>query len=445
MKSNKGITLILLVTIIVLVLIICGVTIFIFINKKDNNSTTTQNTVQESETTQTNGEFFNGDYSLVYDVSDYKDSFWNTKDKYGMTNEEKFFNKYMFQVSEKSSATYGGNLAMPLKPNYTMYYMDDNPSSNKGSTDYFLKIDFNKENVFYPNRVIGTLDGISGKVFAFYILDNDMNFNRVSMILYRNRESAKEVNDASDYEIAYEDDEWTFLNFSKNRTKTYVNASYYLNSEKDDYINFGIELNGKLKDEDVKELVDKIKNNVKIDKIEDESTCNYIEGLDPYYYLKLNSKDEKIKLNDDFTLNMEDADVKMWISSEDNTYMQRLTSTKSINVLEWYDKKWKDGSNSTKLIEYPDGLESGIENIANTRYGENIELKDYSYNNIDVKLVYGTTTFKYVEENGYSNLIGIIFESDNDLYSIESKQYLKEEEIPSYIQYLFDNIILTNK
>ena len=122
-KSNKGISLIILVLIIVLILVVGGVTIFM-ITKKDNNSTNNENNVQGSKSEQTSGEFFNGDYSLVYDVSGYSDTYWNSKNEVysTMTNREYFFNKYMFQVADQSSSTYGGNLAMPLKPDYTMYY-----------------------------------------------------------------------------------------------------------------------------------------------------------------------------------------------------------------------------------------------------------------------------------------------------------------------------------
>ena len=91
------------------------------VNKKDNNSL---NNTQVSKSNQTSDEFFNGDYSLIYDVSSYSDQFWNSKNSIysAMTNKEYFFNKYMSQVANQSSSTYGGNLAMPLKPDYTMHY-----------------------------------------------------------------------------------------------------------------------------------------------------------------------------------------------------------------------------------------------------------------------------------------------------------------------------------
>ena len=46
---------------------------------------------------------------------------------------------------------------------------------------------------------------------------------------------------------------------------------------------------------------------------------------------------------------------------------------------------------------------------------------------------------------GYSSFLGILFEVDDSIYTVQSTKDIKEEEIPSYIQYLFDNIILINQ
>ncbi len=448
MKSNKGISLIILVLIIVLILVVGGVTIFM-ITKKDNNSTNNENNVQGSKSEQASGEFFNGDYSLIYDVSGYSDSYWDSKNEVysAMTNREYFFNKYMFQVADQSSSTYGGNLAMPLKPDYTMYYRIYEGGGNQETCEYFLKVDFNKEHIFYPNMMLGTLEGTSDSVFTFSILDSDMNFNRISGNFNHYMKTTKMQNENnSNYKLLYEDDEWAFFEVTGNTEKTTIYADYYVDLEKYDYINFKISFNGKLKNNAIDELVNKIKNNIKISKIEDTSISNYIEELRPSdYYLKLNSQDEKIKVSENFTLDMKDTYIRLWASSDSYLLGTSSTSTNNVNMLQWYDKDWKDGFARIQLLEYPEASNNGIENVTKACFGTDIEVKDYNYKNLKVKLAYDTDSSSYRVAKGYSNFVGIAFELDNNVYTVECSEYLKEEEISSYIQYLFDSIILINQ
>lgn len=445
MKNKRGIGVIFLIIIIVLILVIAGVTIFM-VNKKDNNSL---NNTQVSKSNQTSDEFFNGDYSLIYDVSSYSDQFWNSKNSIysAMTNKEYFFNKYMSQVANQSSSTYGGNLAMPLKPDYTMHYRIYKGGGAEKTCEYFLKVEFNKEHIFYPNMMIGNLEGTNDSMFTFSILDNDMNFNRISGNFNHYMKTTKMKNENnSNYKLLYEDNEWAFFEVTGNNEKTTIYADYYVDLEKYDYINFTIKLNGKLKDNDVNELVNKIKNNIKISKIEDDSINNYIKELKPSdYYLKLNSQDEKIKVGQNFTLDMKDTYIRLWGSSNSYLLGTISTSTNNVNMLQWYDKKWKNGLARIQLLEYPEGSKSGIENVMKAFFGTGTEVKDYNYKNLKIKLAYDTNSSSYAASKGYSNFVGIAFEVDNNVYTIKCSENLKETEISSYIEYLFDNIILINK
>lgn len=442
MKSKKVIGSIIIIVLILLV----GVTTIFIINRKDNNSL---NNDKENKSNQANSEFFNGDYSLIYDVSSFSDSFWNSKNtEYSdITNKEYFFNKYMSQVANQSSSTYGGNLAMPLKPDYTMYYRIYEGGGAEKTCEYFLKVEFNQEHIFYPNMMLGTLEGTSDSKFTFSILDSDMNFNRISGKFNHYMKTTKMKNESnSNYKLLYEDNEWAFFEVTGNNEKTTIYADYYVNLEKYDYLNFSISLNGKIKDDDVNELVNKIKSNIKISKIEDNSINNYIKELKPSdYYLKLNSQDEKIQLSENCALNMEDTYVRLWGSSSSYLLGTGKTSTNNVNMLQWYDKKWKNGLGRIQLLEYPEGSKKGIENVINACFGENMEIKEYNYKSLKVKLVYDTNSSSHRVSKGYSNFVGIAFELNNNVYTIESIEYLKETEISSYIKYLFENIILINK
>ena len=295
--------------------------------------------------------------------------------------------------------------------------------------------------------MLGTLEGTSDSVFSFSILDSDMNFNRISGNFNHYMKTTKMQNENnSNFKLLYEDDEWAFFEVTGNTEKTTIYADYYVNLEKYDYINFKISLNGKLKNNDVEELVNKIKNNIKISKIEDTSICNYIEELRPSdYYLKLNSQDEKIKVSENFTLDMKDTYIRLWASSDSYLLGTNSTSTNNVNMLQWYDKDWKDGFARIQLLEYPEASKNGIENVAKACFGTDIEVKDYNYKNLKVKLAYDTDSSSYRVVKGYSNFVGIAFELDNNVYTVECSEYLKEEEISSYIQYLFDSIILINQ
>ena len=65
--------------------------------------------------------------------------------------------------------------------------------------------------------------------------------------------------------------------------------------------------------------------------------------------------------------------------------------------------------------------------------------------NCKIKLIYDTDESSYRVKYGYSSFLGILFEVDDSIYTVQSTKDIKEEEIPSYIQYLFDNIILINQ
>lgn len=443
MKKNKGISLIILVLIIVLIVVIGSISVFVVI-KSDNAK------VKGDKSKQASTEFFTGDYSLVYDVSSYSDSYWNSQNSVysAMTNREYFFNKYMFQVvGQSSSNKCGGNLAMPLKPDYAMYYRIYEGGGAEKTCEYFLKVEFNQDHIFYPSMMLGTLEGTSDSMFTFSILDKDMNFNPISANFKHYSKTTKMQNENnSNYKLIYEDNEWAFFETIGNSGKTTIYADYYVNIDEYDYINFTISLNGKLDSDAINELVNKLINNIKISKIEDKTICDYIDNLRPSdYYLKLNSKDELIKVSEKFTLDMTDTYIRLWGSSDSRVLGVSSTSTNNVNMLQWYDKKWKDGLVRIQLLEYPNGSNYGIENVAHACFGADIEIKDYNYKNLKIKLAYDTNSSSYRVAQGYSNFIGIIFELDNNIYTIESSKYLKETEISSYIQYLFDNVILINQ
>ena len=132
--------------------------------------------------------------------------------------------------------------------------------------------------------MIGTLEGGSDRVFTFSLLDSYMNFNNITGNFRHLMKTTKmQSENKSNYKLLYEDNEWAFFEITSNSEKTIIYADYYVDLENYDYINFEIKLNGKLKEDDVNELINKIKNNIQISKIEDDYTCNYLSYISHYY------------------------------------------------------------------------------------------------------------------------------------------------------------------
>ena len=446
MKKKKGISLIFLILIIGFILLVGG--LITFLVTKNIKSSGNDKYGQEIKSKNANKAFFNGDYSIVYDNFDFSDSFWNLENESysAMTNKEYFFNKYMFQVLGQDETEYGGNISMPLKPSYTMYYRINEGSGADEECEYFLKVDFNKEHIFYPNMMLGSLSGLTDQRFIFSVIDSDMNFSQILADFEHQRITTKEESlENSNYKLLLEDNNWAFFEMTNNKNTT-IYADYYINLEKRDYIHFQVNLKGKLNDNAVKEFINKIKNNIQISKIEDPSTCEYLVNLRPSsHFFKLESKDEIIKISDTFSLNMKDKYLRVWGSSDKRILVPSLSSTNNVNNIQWYDKNVKNGLAKMSLTEYVDGSKNGIEKVIKAYFGSDIEIKDYSYKDVKIKMVYDTDSSSYKVTNGYSNFDGISFELDGNVYMIEKSEMMKEEEISEFIKYIFENVISTNK
>ena len=372
MKKNKGIITIILSAIIILILSIAGVGIFIITQR--GNLKNNDNISQEVKEEQKNNKIFYGDYEIFYDISEISQPYWDSKNEINpmATNREFFYNRYMFHVEGESSSSYGGNLAMPLKPDYTMYYRVYKGGGAEKTCEYFLKVDFNKEHIFYPNMMIGTLEGGSDRVFTFSLLDSYMNFNNITGNFRHLMKTTKmQSENKSNYKLLYEDNEWAFFEITSNSEKTIIYADYYVDLENYDYINFEIKLNGKLKEDDVNELINKIKNNIQISKIEDDYTCNYLSYIS-HYYLELNNQDQRIDVSKHFILDMKNVEFRVWTSIEDRT---GITSTNNTNMVQWDDLDWRNGFGRISLLEYPGALDKGIENVISDCFGTDVESK----------------------------------------------------------------------
>lgn len=429
-NKEKGVALTTLIIIIVLIVLLggVGITFLVINNKGKSNTNNIANSGNKSteKSNNSNNVFFSEDYSIIYDLNSIPDSFWNEKEPLfsAMTNREYFNNKYTGQVGSLNT---GDHISMPLTPNFTMYSEFKDGGGATQICDYFVTVDFNQEHIFYPNMVAGSLiHSAIDSSFEFYILDNEMNFNQVSVSFQHKMKTTKMQNENNDkIKLIYEDNNWAFFS-SQSDTKTTLYADYYINLDEYDYINFVIRFNNIIKSKDIiNEFVNKFMNNIKIKMINDSSTQQIIQSIRPTAYVELNKNDEKMNLGNNMTLNLTNKRVRFW----GNKYIQ------------WYDDNWDNGKSYTILSESSNSI---------SNYSElNYEVKSLEYNNIKINAIYMTednSQASYRKAYGYSYFTNFTFEVGDSIYTVNcSKNFKDDQEIASYIQYIFDNVIVTNQ
>ena len=215
------------------------------LSNNSNSGLNKENNINES--------FSTDKYSLIYDKVNFENKYWQEKNatiSY-MTNQEYLMNKYTFQVLNQSDTNTGGNFSMPLQDNYTMYYRITDGGGATKTCEYFVKIEFNKDEIFFPNMMIGSLDGTSDTKFNFYILDNNMNFNAIMPSFKHLMKSSKERNQNA--EVIYQENNWEISKIVSNQ-RTNIYADYFINKADSDYINFDVVINGELDKKQIDEF-----------------------------------------------------------------------------------------------------------------------------------------------------------------------------------------------
>ena len=383
-----------------------------------------------------NESFSTDKYSLIYDKVDFENKYWQEKNatmSY-MTNQEYFINKYTFQVLNQSDTSIGGNFSMPLQDNYTMYYRITDGGGATKTCEYFVKIEFNKDGIFFPNMMIGSLNGTSDTPFNFYILDNNMNFNAIIPSFNHLMKSSKERNETA--EIIYQENNWEISKIVSSQ-RTYIYIDYFINKADSDYINFDVVINGELDKKQIDEFINKFLQNVNISMLDDSETKAYLTKLRPNDNF-VDLKNDTIKLSDNFEIKTNNIKLRLWTSDDSRILAPYISSTNNVNFFQWYDLNWKNGLDRIQLFEYV-GV-SDIEKVAKGYFGEDLEIQDYTYNNFNIKAVYDRNN-DYRKSNGYSDMVGFAFQVDNNVYTIETTNYLTDAEINEYFKYLFENVL----
>ena len=428
-KNKSGFT----IGVIVLVIaIICGVIFggkYVLDSKnKVNSSDKGNNSTKENDNL--NNLFSTDKYRLIYNTVDLSDKYWEEKGEL-MSHRDYFMGRYTFKVLGQSNTDVGGNLSMPFQPSYTMYYRLTAGGGATETCEYFVKVDFNNQNVFFPNSIYGTLDGTSDNAFRFYVLDNNMNFNMITPSF--NHLLKTSIERIQNYEIVYQKDNWEISSISQG-DKTYIYADYFINREKRDYFNFTAKIDGKLDNEQIDEFVNKLVQNIDISIITDEATKEYLKTKNNDYVVL---KDNTVKLGDSFNINTSNIKFRLWSNSNKKILVPSNSSTKNVNLFQWYD----DSFGRIQLFEYPNVI-NDIETVCKGFFGTDLEIQDYTYNNISLKAIYDRNN-SYRKLNGYSDLVGFAFKVDNNVYTVETSKYLIDSEIDSYLKYLFENVLIS--
>lgn len=416
-KTNQGIALIKLIILIIaiIILIFAGIFVIIHFNQKDENENpqvAINNTQQQKNNSNA---FLDKNYKLVYDLNGISQSFWNeTNATFSMyTNKELFDKKYTSNVVNNTES----NINIGITPHFTMYSREEDVNG-KG----YIKVDFNINHAFYPNKLTGSLSNMNS--LNFYILDNYMNFNVVSTNYRYSRKTLKEKsNDSNGMKVIYEDNNWQFA--TSNYKTIYANC--FINYEEKCYLEFAIYLADKLEDEnELKKLFNSFITNIQVSTINDTNIIRQIENTIPKCYLELDKNNEKIKLGNDIILNLNGTKVR----------------TLENGSISWYDSKWKDGKENIAIEEKKKTSEYNLISILSK--SNEYEIKESDYNNIKYYRCYMTEENEdssYAIRQGASLFDGIFIETDNNTYRIRNYSNLKEEEIEIFIKYLFDNVI----
>ena len=403
-------------------------------------------TEEKTEENASNGVLDSDQYALIYDESTIPESFWNASNSFisSVTNRTYYEGQYVGTILKLGDSVMGGNLQMPKKTDYTMYFRLTSNNNVVESKDYDVKAEINAKHDFYPNMLIGMLEGPSDGRLVWAMLDNGMSFGYMSATFQYLMKTTKTMQgDNPNFALVYEDENWAIFDIVGYAERTRLEADYYIDEERGDYIHFKVELNGKLSDEGVKELAEKIKDNFSFTVVNDPEIHEMIWHSP---FIKLNAQDEKIQLGDNCVVDMQDKAVRAWAGSVSGYLGAGYATTGKVNMLQWYDKAWKDAGEQINLKEYT-GAAAYVADIEKANVGSQIEVRDYQYNGIDVRLLFNMDPDSYFYAKG-TNFMGFSFVVGDNAYLIDLGvafgSGLTEAEVESFVAYVFDHAVKFN-
>ena len=380
-------------------LIIILLTSLLTVTGCGNNKTDSSN--NESNVSNNESKETSEGFKFIYDINKISDEWWNAVNTDRSVGDIKLTNKEVYEsVAKYTIGNTTGKLnthPVGFTENITIAY----ETYGRAKEHYTLTV--NDNNFLIPKKLY--VINNSDSTLEFYVLGNDVYLYEVSLSIEKN---------PSDIELT--EGSWK-TEYREKDSYAAISSFYPINSD------YCLEISypskspaSSIKAEDLKQLADKVTSLISLKNVQD--TTN-----ESYNTLKVMHDD--VKLDDNTIVNMKNMKIANWRSivkgvddNKDTVILAYNSNNKAVEITE-YNK------NSSK-----DSIFSSFSTLG---------LKEYTYKNRDIYIVYGTDKSIYKGKN-----IGILFEIDGIVYNVS---YLfettdsTETNLDSWIESMCDGII----